>query len=72
MSAACTAEGFRLFRPEALDAQRQALLGRILINPQLAHGLKAVLAASLVATLFGFLCFAQYTPRVAELTSLNN
>jgi len=37
MSAASTAAGHRLFRPEALEAQRQALLGRILINTQLAY-----------------------------------
>lgn len=37
MSAASTAEGRRLFRPEAQEAQRQALLGRILINTPLAY-----------------------------------
>jgi hypothetical protein len=58
------AEGFKLFRPEALDTQRQALLGRILINPQMAHGLMVVMVAALVATLFGFLWFAQFTPRI--------
>ncbi|MBW8074142.1 MULTISPECIES: hypothetical protein [Metallibacterium] len=64
MSAASTVEGFRLFRPEALDAQRQALLGRVLINTPLAHWMVAVTAAALVAGLFGFLWFAQYTPRI--------
>ena len=39
MSAASTAKGHRLFRPEALEAQRQALLGRILINTPLAYWL---------------------------------
>ena len=64
MSAASTAEGFRLFRPEALEAQRQALLGRILINTPLAHWLLAATAAALVAALFAFLWFAHYTPRI--------
>ena len=64
MSAAGTAEGHQLFRPEALEAQRQALLGRILINTPLAHGLLAATAAALVAALFTFLWFAQYTPRI--------
>jgi hypothetical protein len=64
MSAASTAEGHRLFRPEALEAQRQALLGRILINTPLAHWLVAATAAVLVAALFAFLWFAHYTPRI--------
>ena len=64
MSAASTAEGFQLFRPEALEAQRQALLGRILINTPLAHWLLAATAAALVAGLFAFLWFAHYTPRI--------
>lgn len=64
MSAASTAEGHRLFRPEALEAQRQALLGRILINTPLAHWLVAATAAALVAALFAFLWFAHYTPRI--------
>jgi len=64
MSAAGSAAGFRLFRPEALEAQRQALLGRILINTPLAHWLVAATAAALVAALFTFLWFAQYTPRI--------
>ena len=64
MSAAGTAEGHRLFRPEALEAQRQALLGRILINTPLAHWLVAATAAALVAALFTFLWFAQYTPHI--------
>ncbi len=64
MSAASTAEGHRLFRPEALEAQRQALLGRILINMPLAHWLVAATAAALVAALFAFLWFAHYTPRI--------
>ena len=64
MSAASTTEGFRLFRPEALEAQRQALLGRILINTPLAHWLVAATAAALVAALFVFLWFAHYTPRI--------
>ena len=64
MSAASTTEGFRLFRPEALEAQRQALLGRVLINTPLAHWLVAAMAAALVAGLFAFLWFAQYTPRI--------
>lgn len=58
------AEGHWLFRPEALEAQRQALLGRILINTPLAHWLVAATAAALVAALFAFLWFAQYTPRI--------
>lgn len=37
MSAAGSAAGFSLFRPEALEAQRQALLGRVPIIPLLAH-----------------------------------
>lgn len=64
MSAAGSAAGFSLFRPEALEAQRQAGLGRILINPPLAHGLLAATAAALVAAVFAFLWFAQYTPRI--------
>ncbi|WP_276968022.1 hypothetical protein [Metallibacterium scheffleri] len=64
MSAASTAAGHRLFRPEALEAQRQALLGRILINTPLAHWLVAATAAVLVAALFSFLWFAHYTPRI--------
>ncbi|MHB1283695.1 MAG: hypothetical protein ACYCZI_07470 [Metallibacterium scheffleri] len=64
MSAASTAAGHRLFRPEALEAQRQALLGRILINTPLAHWLVAATAAALVAALFAFLWFAHYTPRI--------
>ncbi|THD09294.1 hypothetical protein [Metallibacterium scheffleri] len=64
MSAAGSAAGFRLFRPEALEAQRQALLGRILINTPLAHWLVAATAAVLVAALFSFLWFAHYTPRI--------
>jgi hypothetical protein len=64
MSAASTAAGHRLFRPEALEAQRQALLGRILINTPLAHWLVAATAAALVAALFAFLWFAEYTPRI--------
>ena len=64
MSAASTVEGHRLFRPEALEAQRQALLGRILINTPLAHWLVAATAAVLVAVLFAFLWFAHYTPRI--------
>ncbi|WP_297920973.1 hypothetical protein [Metallibacterium sp.] len=52
MSAAGTAEGHRLFRPEALEAQRQALL---------AHWLLAATAAALVAALW----FAHDTPRIA-------
>ena len=64
MSAASTAEGCRLFRPEALEAQRQALLGRILINTPLAHWLLAATAAALVAALFAFLWFAHDTPRI--------
>ena len=67
MSAAGTAEGHRLFRPEALEAQHQALLGRILINTPLAHWLLAATAAALVAALFAFLWFAHYTPRIAEV-----
>ncbi|WP_297920080.1 hypothetical protein [Metallibacterium sp.] len=55
MSAASTAEGHQLFRPEALEAQRQALLGRILINTPLAHWLVAATAAAL---------FAQIMPQV--------
>ncbi len=65
MSAAGTAEGHRLFRPEALEAQRQALLGRILINTPPAHWLLAATAAALVAALFTFLWFAHDTPRIA-------
>ena len=61
MSAASAAEGFRLFRPEALEAQRQAKLGRILINTPLAHWLVAATAAALIAALFAFLWFAHYT-----------
>ena len=64
MSAASTVEGFRLFRPEALEAQRQALLGRVLINTPLAHWMVAATAAALVAGLFSFLWFVQYTPRI--------
>ena len=66
MSAAGTAEGHRLFRPEALEALRQALPGRILINTPLAHWLLAATAAALVAVLFAFLWFAHDTPRIAE------
>ncbi len=64
MSAASTAEGFRLFRPEALEAQRQAALGRVLINTPLAHWLVAATAVALVAVLFTFLWFAHDTPRI--------
>ena len=63
MSAASTAEGFRLFRSEALEAQRQAGLGRIL-HTLLAHWLVAAIAAALVAVLFTFLWFAHDTPRI--------
>lgn len=38
MSAADSAAGFRLFRSAALEAQRQALLRRVPINPPLVHG----------------------------------
>ena len=58
MSAAGTAEGHRLFRPEALEAQRQALP---------AHWLLAATAAALVAALFAFLWFAHDTPHIAEV-----
>ena len=64
MSAASTAAGFRLFRSEALEAQREALLGRILINAPLTHWLVAAIAAALVAVLFTFLWFAHDTPRI--------
>ena len=64
MSAASTVEGFRLFRSEALEAQRQAALGRVLINTPLAHWLLAATAVALVAGLFTFLWLAQYTPRI--------
>ena len=64
MSAASTAEGHQLFRPEALEAQRQALLGRILINTPLARWLVAATPAALVAALFTFLWFARYTPHI--------
>ena len=67
MSAASTAEGFRLFRSEALEAQRQAALGRVLINTPLAHWLVAATAAALVAALFAFLWFAHDTPHIAEV-----
>ena len=67
MSAAGTAEGHRLFRPEALEAQRQTLPGRILINTPLAHWLLAATAAALVAALFAFLWFAHDTPHIAEV-----
>lgn len=64
MSAAGMAAGFQLFRPEALEAQRQAALGHILINPPLAHGIVAVTALALVAAVFAFLGLAHYTPRL--------
>ncbi len=64
MSAASNVKGYDLFRPQALEAQRQALLGRILINTPLAHWLVAATAAALVAVLFAFLWFAHYTPRI--------
>ena len=64
MSAASSVKGYDLFRPQALEAQRQALLGRILINTPLAHWLVAAMAAALVAVLLAFLWFAHYTPRI--------
>ena len=63
MGTASTAAWLSPFRPEALEAQRHALLGRILINTPLAHWLVAA-AAALVAALFAFLWFAEHTPRV--------
>lgn len=57
-------EEYGLFRPQALEAQRSARLGRVLINPPLAHTLIAIVAAALVATLFVLLIFVRYTPRI--------
>ncbi len=53
-----------LFRSEVLMAQRQASLGRILINVPLAHWVIAVVAAASVAALLSVVVFAHYTPRV--------
>ncbi len=64
MGAADTAGTFRLFRPEALEAQRQAGLGRVLINTPLAYWLMTCIVAALVATLLLLLGFAAYTPRI--------
>lgn len=64
MDAASRTAGHQLFRPEALEAQRQMLFGRILINTPVAYWLMAAMVATLVAALLGFLWFAHYTPRI--------
>ena len=46
MSAASSVKGYDLFRPQALEAQRQALLGRILINTPLARAIGEASATS--------------------------
>lgn len=59
-----------LFRPEALDAQRRAALGRIQVNTPLAHWLITAVFLAFIATCIVYLCLGHYTRRATVSGSL--
>lgn len=52
-----------LFRPEALDTQRRAALGRIQVNTPLSHWLITAVVGAFIATFLAYLCLGHYTRR---------
>ncbi|EQD35931.1 hypothetical protein B1B_16700, partial [mine drainage metagenome] len=63
MGAAGTTGTYSLFRPEALEAQRRAALGRIQVNTPLAHWAISGFVIVFIGALLLFLCLGHYTRR---------
>lgn len=63
MSAAEAVASHGLFRPEALEAQRRATLGRIQVNTPLAHWAISGFVIAFISALLVFLCLGHYTRR---------
>ncbi|EQD51234.1 secretion, membrane fusion protein, partial [mine drainage metagenome] len=70
MSAASTTGTYSLFRPEALEAQRRAALGRIQVNTPLAHWAISGFVIAFIGALLLFLCLGHYTRRATVAGSL--
>ncbi len=70
MGAASTTGTYGLFRPEALEAQRQALLGRIQVNTPLAHWAISGFVIAFIGALLLFLCLGHYTRRATVTGTL--
>lgn len=54
----------RLFRDEALDAQRASTVGRIVLTPRLSSFWVSLLAALMAVAVVAFMIFGSYTRRV--------
>jgi membrane fusion protein len=70
MSAAEAVASHGLFRPEALEAQRRAALGRIQVNTPLAHWAISGFVIAFIGALLVFLCLGHYTRRDTVAGSL--
>ena len=70
MSAAAIEGGSGLFRPQALEAQRRAALGRIQVNTPLAHWAISGFVIAFIGVLLLFLCLGHYTRRATVTGSL--
>ena len=63
MSTAEAVASHGLFRPETLEAQRRAALGRIQVNTPLAHWSVSEFVVAFIGALLVFLCLGHYTRR---------
>ena len=70
MGAASTTGTYSLFRPEALEAQRRAALGRIQVNTPLAHWAISGFVVAFIGVLLVFLCLGHYTRRATVAGTL--
>lgn len=70
MGAASTTGTYSLFRPQALEAQRRAALGRIQVNTPLAHWAISGFVIAFIGVLLLFLCLGHYTRRATVTGSL--
>lgn len=70
MSAAEAVASHGLFRPEALEAQRRAALGRIQVNTPLAHWAISGFVIAFIGALLLFLCLGHYTRRATVTGTL--
>ena len=70
MGAASTTGTYGLFRPQALEAQRRAALGRIQVNTPLAHWAISGFVIAFIGALFLFLCLGHYTRRATVTGTL--
>ena len=70
MGAASTTGTYSLFRPQALEVQRRAALGRIQVNTPLAHWAISGFVIAFIGVLLVFLCLGHYTRRATVAGTL--